>query len=364
MMQYHVKHRTPNTEHRTPNTEHRTPNTEHRTPNTEHRTPNTEHRTPNTEHRNWQTYALSLSNNAIRHVFTLFLLIPSTFWFKSSLKSLAKIALLALPLLSYSWQLQAANGNNNQVKRSDAIIMPSQVITHARPNLFWGHWWRTLGMDFRGPADIWNMYKGFLVQSIDPQSYNLNFPTTGMDGLYFDLVIKGLDESELIWEPVTHEGITATVEYVRANEYWVRYGMSSESEDVPDDEEVYVTRVRLKGPEAKFQWNSTNPTQIGVPKLPQTFELVGRDYLGNEIVKYGFVLQKWFVVREARNSIRQSVWCNGIGYRLPQVKDLTNAICDAKNQHYCRNLVGATPSSTGNHYQRRIGGDLPQSGAG
>ncbi|OCG45569.1 hypothetical protein A9G35_06225 [Gilliamella sp. Choc5-1] len=91
----------------------------------------------NTEH--WQTYALSLSNNAIRHVFTLFFLISSTFWFKSSLKSLAKIALLALPLLSYSWQLQAANGSNNRTKRSDAIIMPSQAISYARPNLFYSY---------------------------------------------------------------------------------------------------------------------------------------------------------------------------------------------------------------------------------
>jgi hypothetical protein len=160
----------------------------------------------------------------------------------------------------------------------------------------------------------------------------------------------------LIWEPVTHEGITATVEYVRANESWVRFGMSG-SGDVPD-EEVYVTRVKLTGPQAINQFDSANPSRIRVPKLPQTFELVGRDNLGNEVVKYGFVLQKWFVVRDSNYRMRrinQQIWCDRLGYQLSQVKDLTNAICFDTT---CRDFVGATPSSTGNYYQRRIGGGL------
>ncbi|SCC28285.1 hypothetical protein, partial [Gilliamella intestini] len=209
---------------------------------------NTEHRTPNTEHRHWQTYALNLSNNAIRHVFTLFLLIPSTFWFKSSLKSLAKIALLALPLLSYSWQLQAANGNNNQVKRSDAIIIiPSPVIDYARPNLYPGDRYRDMELS---SADVWRVGKGFFVQSTNSESYNLNFPTTGAHNLSFDLLITGIEPEELTWEPVTHEGITATVTNVVADARWMLFD---------EDRGKVVARVKLTGPEARNQWYNPNP---------------------------------------------------------------------------------------------------------
>lgn len=40
-------------------------------------------------------------------------------------------------------------------------------------------------------------------------------------------------------------------------------------------------------------------------------------------------------------------WCNKIGYRMPTVKDLTNA------KRY--EATGAIPSSSGDYYQRRIG---------
>ncbi|OCG44865.1 hypothetical protein A9G35_07630 [Gilliamella sp. Choc5-1] len=302
----------------------------------------------------WQTYALSLSNNAIRHVFTLFFLIPSTFWFKSPLKSFAKIALLALPLLSYSWQLQAANGNNNQVKHSDAIILNSrEVINYARPELLYGQ-----ANGFAGPADIWNPNKGFLIQSNNPVSYSKNFPTTGANGLSFDLLIEG-DVDGLIWDPVTHEGITATatrtVAYPRSNSNWWWLP--------PEEDGKIVIRVKLTGPEAKTQWENDNPRPIRVPKLPQTFELVGRDSLGNHVIKYGFVLQKWFVNRGNIKgfSPNQMSWCNSLGYRLSQVKDLTNQACDRKSSYYfnCSDGVdGAKPASHHNGYQRQIGAGL------
>ncbi|OCG45310.1 hypothetical protein A9G35_06670 [Gilliamella sp. Choc5-1] len=209
--------------------------------------------------------------------------------------------------------------------------------------------------DFDGPLDIWSHDKGYLVQSIDPKSYNLNFPTTGMNGLYFDLLIEGVDASKLIWEPVTHEGITATMKYVRADDSWLH---------LQPEYRKKVTRVKLTGPQAINQFDSANPSRIRIPKLPQTFELVGRDNRGNEVVKYGFVLQKWFVVRDSNYRIRrinQQIWCDKLGYQLPQGKDLTNAICF--NAHgfditWCRDFVGATPPSSANNYQRRIGGGL------
>lgn len=247
--------------------------------------------------------------------------------------------------MSYSWELQAVNGRNNRAKRSEAIIIPSPVINYARPNTDNGYG------KFAGPADIWNPNKGFLVQSINPESYNLNFPTTGMNGLYFDLLISGVDINELTWAPVTHEGITATVTNVVANDDWIAY----------KERRKVVVRVKLTGPEARNQWKNPNPSPIAKPRLPQMFELVGRDVnTGDEVVKYGFVLKQWFVHRggEWKNHRNQSAWCNGLGYRLPRVKDLTNTKCNSHHWFPCINASGAngaSPLSSHSRFQRQIG---------
>ena len=228
--------------------------------------------------------------------------------------------------------------------RSDAILLPSAVIHYARPNLFLGN------DEYAGPADIWNPKKGFLVQSINPESYNLNFPTTGAHNLYFDLLISGVDINELKWEPVTHEGITATVTNVVPNDYWILY----------EDKGQVVSRVKLTGPEAIYQWFNPNPSQIAKPGLPQTFELVGRDInTGDEVVKYGFVLRQWFVNRggQLKTYSDQLAWCNSLGYRMPRIRDLTNAKCGLDNNYFpcINNIDGATPSSRVNRYMRHIG---------
>ncbi|MWP60782.1 hypothetical protein [Gilliamella sp. Pas-s25] len=246
-----------------------------------------------------------------------------------------------------SWHSQALVGKKGN--RSDAIILsPSPFINFVRPDLVWGT------DENAGPVDIWNSQKGFLVQSINPYSYALNFPTTGADGLYFDLDIEGVDASQLTWEPVTHEGITATVEW--------KIGKWDDWLDNPED----VTRVTLTGPKLNNSWLAESPSYPGLvykPNLPQTFELVGKDSKGHEVVTYGFVLQKWFVLRDADDRWpgvpSHAKWCEGLGYRLPKAKDLTNAICldydHNPDNDLCRGVVGATPSSSGNHYQRRIG---------
>jgi hypothetical protein len=285
-----------------------------------------------------QTYVLNLSNNPIRRVFTQNLFISS----KLSLKSPKTALLVSALLLSLSWNVQA-NGKKAQAgNRSDAILLPSAVINYARMDLLGVH-------DFAGPADIWNRYKGFLVQSTNPKSYNLNFPTTGAHNLYFDLLISGVDINELTWEPVTHEGITATVTNVVPNDYWV-----------PDEDRgQVVARVKLTGPEARNQWYNPHPSRIAKPKLPQTFELVGRDInTGDEVVKYGFVLRQWFVNRGGKedNHSNQTRWCNSLGYRMPRVRDLTNAVCSGWGSgSWCQGAVGATPSSSVNHFKRHIG---------
>ncbi|OTQ34300.1 hypothetical protein B6C96_11320 [Gilliamella apis] len=211
----------------------------------------------------------------------------------------------------------------------------SPAICYARPNLEGGG---------RISAAVWEYGKGFLTQSFTPSSYGLNFPTTGANGLYFDLDIGGVSQA-LSWAPVSHGGITATM----------------------TDTSYYrgMVRVTLTGPVATpSQWSSDNPGQIDRPSLPQVFELVGRDSSGNAVVKYGFELKQWFVNRGDYTGNYSSVesWCNKIGgYRLPNVKDLTNASCRAFHGNLevtCNGLVEATPSSPDNFARRHIGGGL------
>ncbi|SCB73313.1 hypothetical protein [Gilliamella intestini] len=216
----------------------------------------------------------------------------------------------------------------------------SPTICFVRPSLRYGskfdNNWR---VDFAGPDTIWSADKGFILQSTGSASYDNHFPTTGANGLYFDLDIAGTDASQLTWSPVTAGEITATITNATSTS----------------------VRITLTGPEAKDRWNDVSPDGITVPNLPQTFELVGRDNSGNAVLKYGFKLQKWFVNRGSITDIPsgQASWCKGLGYRLPQVKDLTNAVCSGPNvTRQCQGSVGATPSSEGNHYQRQIGAGL------
>ena len=206
------------------------------------------------------------------------------------------------------------------------------AICFARPNLELGG-----GIS----VAIWNPYKGFLTQSVTPSSYDLNFPTTGANNLYFDLDISGSTQA-LSWATVSHGGITATM----------------------TDSTSTSVRVTLTGPAVTDpnQWVSENPDRVGRPSLPQVFELVGRDSSGNAVVKYGFELKQWFVSRAGVSLFGYSYsstesWCNKIGgYRVPKVKELTNSVCREWNSGpYCRGAVSATPSSPDEDFRRHIG---------
>lgn len=219
----------------------------------------------------------------------------------------------------------------------------SPVICFVKPSLRYGKDYSYAGgSNYKGPDNIWNPTNGFIPQSTSYATYDSNFPTTGANGLYFDLEVRGGD-GKLTWAPVTHEGITASISIPPT-----RSSINTSS-----------VRVTLKGPEASSQIHNNNPSQISQPVLPQTFELIGRDNSGNE-VKYGFVLQKWFVNRGrvTDNPSNQTAWCNNIGYRIIEVKDVTNAICSGSSIGSCQGIVSAMPSSIGNYYQRRIGAGL------
>ena len=194
----------------------------------------------------------------------------------------------------------------------------SPVICFAKPGM------SNSSGQYAGPVSIWDPKKGFLPQSITPSSYDLNFPTTGANNLYFNLEIAGVAQP-LKWEAVSPNGdIKATMTNLTKTN----------------------VQVKLTGP--------INDK----PSLPQVFELVGKDSDNNDIeVRYGFVLKQWFVIVGSFGNYRDaSSRCTKIGYRMPVVKDLTNATCQGTGSgSHCQGAVGATPPSSGNHFQRRIG---------
>lgn len=153
---------------------------------------------------------------------------------------------------------------------------------------------------------IWDAKNGFLPQSTESASYGSNFPTTGSNNLYFDLVIGGAS-GPLTWEPVTNGGITATM--------------------TPDNT-GRVVRVTLTGPAATVsQQNNATPGSIEKPILPAQLVLEGKAN-GKTVVAYGFNIQQWFVSRgslpQPNNS--HTNWCKNIGYEMPATSDLTNAV--------------------------------------
>ena len=205
----------------------------------------------------------------------------------------------------------------------------SPVICSAKPGYDW-----LLNDDepvFDTPSydKVW----GYFTRSVTPSSYDLNFPTTGQNAITFDLYIGG-NNQDLYWEPVTHSGITATVRQLTKTR----------------------VMVELDGPSGVDRYCSLGKS-IDRPSLPQVFELVGRDSSGNAVVKYGFVLKKWFVeyCYARRNYETTLSLCSSIGYRVPQVKDLTNASIANCGTYPCTGFEPAEPLSPDNNARRQIG---------
>ncbi|MWP62043.1 hypothetical protein [Gilliamella sp. Pas-s25] len=197
--------------------------------------------------------------------------------------------------MSSSWNSPALIGQYGRVgNRSDAIILPPSQwgeVKFVRPNSCPGNCNGDDSSNTRYLSPDMEYKKGFLVKSTNPATYSLNFPTTGADKLYFDLYIEGIGVDELIWEPVSHEGITASMELIKRGDFrrWVYHWSERE---ILDNNDVTLIRVTLTGPDGFSQRHNPYPSRITVPRLPQTFELVGKDSYGNAIIKYGFVLQK------------------------------------------------------------------------
>ena len=248
---------------------------------------------------------------------------------------------------SLNTQYGLPNSSNFTGSSATYYIKPNSPpsICYVRPSLQFGtNGGEISRWNFTGPANIWNLSMGFLVQSTQPSSYSRNFPTTGANNLYFDLLIGG--NGPLTWPAVTKGGITATMTLNPPRDNFNPNGDAS-------------VRVTLTGPSASEpQINSNSPSRLGAITLPQTFELVGYDSSNRAVVKYGFVLKKWFVNsgNKIDTAASMSSWCSSLGYRMSNVKDLTNAVCLGVNSAaWCQGSVGATPSSSTNNYMRYIG---------
>ncbi|OCG05270.1 hypothetical protein [Gilliamella sp. wkB112] len=231
-------------------------------------------------------------------------------------------------------------------------------ICYARPNLNYGtNSVEVVNWNFAGPANIWNTKKGFLVQSTESSSYDRNFPTAAANKLHFDLLAGGIDAATLTWPDVTLGGITATMTVNPPKSTPNQRNFPTFNPDGASS-----VRITLTGPAAtSMQINTDYPTKLSPPSLPQTFEIVGYDSNHTAVLKYGFVLKHWFINRgkQTNSVLKIRDWCSKLGeaYRVPKVNELTNSVCAGYNSgRECQGVVGATPPSTQNNYQRNIGG--------
>lgn len=204
------------------------------------------------------------------------------------------------------------------------------IIHYAKPNMSYATG------QYAGPANMWDTSKGFITQS----TYERNFPTTAANGLFFYLDIAGSTE-KLTWSTVKTDDklITAT----------------------PSEMTATSVKITITGPTTAGTGlnNTDTPSKINVPTLPAKLVLEGKNSSGKVVARYGFVVQKWFISRgrftgrPPKNIVaNQTSWCNGIGYRIARVNELTNASGLTTNGD---TISGAAPGSGGNYIKRTIG---------
>ncbi|PXY94388.1 hypothetical protein [Frischella perrara] len=184
--------------------------------------------------------------------------------------------------------------------------------------------------NYNGPVEQWDFSKGFSPQNIDQPS--LNFPTSGMDNLSFQLTMAETKVNDMTYttEPSNSE---------------LRLAITP----VSDDKKV-IAKITLHGPNS----STTPPPQNTF--IPTTFTIFTDNSKKTKL--YTFKIAKWFIVKPNSNDNKKGViyseakeYCNNIGYKLPLIGDLTNG--NAPDIAWKGGLLGQP-----NNYQRRIGGGL------
>ncbi|MDF7666996.1 hypothetical protein PT273_03925 [Orbaceae bacterium ESL0727] len=199
-------------------------------------------------------------------------------------------------------------------------------VCYAQPNLDHQIWNNT---SLIGLVNQWRKDKGFIVQNInDPTA---NFPTTGINNVFFNLTLAGALVSD-----VTYEAEPAS---------------SGLHLDITGSGNV--AKVTLTGPR-----HGATPAEAATA-VPTTFTLYAT-INGTKTKIYSFKLNKWFIASPDESILLSEYnenYCNryGAGYRIPHIAELTNANRDSRPYFIWTGSLGNRGTK---YYTRQIGGGL------
>ncbi|MDF7666511.1 hypothetical protein PT273_01375 [Orbaceae bacterium ESL0727] len=198
---------------------------------------------------------------------------------------------------------------------------------YAQPNLLYQAYG---GANMIGLVNQWRQDKGFIVQDINNPA--ANFPTTGVNNVFFNLILAGATVSDITYEAEpASSGLHLTIT-----------GSGN------------VAKVTLTGPR-----HGATPAEAATA-VPTTFTLYANTN-GQRTKLYSFKLNKWFI---ASPDLVQNTsviptgynanYCNryGTGYRFPHIGELTNA------NNSDLGWTGSLGSQGTKYYTRQIGGGL------
>lgn len=219
-------------------------------------------------------------------------------------------------------------------------LVLSPTACYVQPNLVYDSS-SYLNPDFLGSkldGNNWVSGKGYKI--IDIESLADKFPTTGSHGLYFYLLMNGLDAKQAL--AINGDRISAE-----------------------EDGNVSLSLSVESSPIWRGQWNTVGETHPGLkvtlngPRYnsgdksfrPVTFKL----YANKEKTKllYQFRLERWYIVQpgvQVKEQLDAKRYCRnlGSGYRLPDVNDFTNA------NNYNYDWDGGIPGRSEGAYLRRV----------
>ncbi|QIQ20803.1 hypothetical protein [Zophobihabitans entericus] len=220
--------------------------------------------------------------------------------------------------------------NKFNIELNDPVCYASPSLTYAT------------GVYDPGTPLKFNPAAGFIPQATIAN----NFPTMGGDGLFFNLVVAGVNVQApgITWSATSTpsaSNVTATVAAEKS--------ILSSASNLNYRANTMVM-VTLRGPVASsFEIGATAPKFTGAT----TIKVTGTDtsVTPNRVVaSYQFQIKNWYVTRSTVNGLltTQTAWCSGLGsYRIPTASELTTATG-----------LGWTGITTTNNYQRIVGASL------